>query len=200
MPKEKLPVLFAGSFLSGKLEGLLDVQKLESGASLFSGKMGEKLFSGALTLRVDRRPESWLPFFDAEGVLVRGAADRAQAARYGCMATAAAGGAYDAAPCRSASEGCLRIAQTHSYAELLGDRSFILIDVASGGDMTPAGDFATPVQTAFLCRDGLPVGRLPEFSFRGSVFDLLGGGFLGRTDGGPLGGDGWTLLEGTIDA
>ena len=50
MPKEKLPVLFAGSFLSGKLEGLLDVQKLESGASLFSGKMGEKLFSGALTL------------------------------------------------------------------------------------------------------------------------------------------------------
>lgn len=45
MPKEKLPVLFAGSFLSGKLEGLLDVQKLESGASLFSGKMGEKLFS-----------------------------------------------------------------------------------------------------------------------------------------------------------
>ena len=214
MPKEKLPVLFAGSFLSGKLEGLLDVQKLESGASLFSGKMGEKLFSGALTLQVDRRPESWLPFFDAEGsvlegdtlpliengVLVRGAADRAQAARYGCMATAAAGGAYDAAPCRSASEGCLRIAQTHSYAELLGDRSFILIDVASGGDMTPAGDFATPVQTAYLCRDGLPVGRLPEFSFRGSVFDLLGGGFLGRTDGGPLGGDGWTLLEGTIDA
>ena len=107
MPKEKLPVLFAGSFLSGKLEGLLDVQKLESGASLFSGKMGEKLFSGALTLQVDRRPESWLPFFDAEGsvlegdtlpliengVLVRGAADRAQAARYGCMATAAAGGA-----------------------------------------------------------------------------------------------------------
>ena len=103
MPKEKLPVLFAGSFLSGKLEGLLDVQKLESGASLFSGKMGEKLFSGALTLQVDRRPESWLPFFDAEGsvldgdtlpliengVLVRGAADRAQAARYGCMATAA---------------------------------------------------------------------------------------------------------------
>ena len=130
MPKEKLPVLFEGSFLSGKLEGLLDVQKLESGASLFSGKMGEKLFSGALTLQVDRRPESWLPFFDAEGsvlegdtlpliengVLVRGAADRAQAARYGCMATAAAGGAYDAAPCRSASEGCLRIAQTHSYA------------------------------------------------------------------------------------
>ena len=170
MPKEKLPVLFAGSFLSGKLEGLLDVQKLESGASLFSGKMGEKLFSGALTLQVDRRPESWLPFFDAEGsvlegdtlpliengVLVRGAADRAQAARYGCMATAAAGGAYDAAPCRSASEGCLRIAQTHSYAELLGDRSFILIDVASGGDMTPAGDFATPVQTACLsaaCRN-----------------------------------------------
>ena len=95
---------------------------------------------------------------------------------------------------------CLRIAQTHSYAELLGDRSFILIDVASGGDMTPAGDFATPVQTAYLCRDGLPVGRLPEFSFRGSVFELLGGGFLGRTDGGPLGGDGWTLLEGTIDA
>ena len=41
---------------------------------------------------------------------------------------------------------------------------------------------------------------MPEFSFRGSVFDLLGGGFLGRTDGGPLGGDGWTLLEGTIDA
>ena len=194
-------------------EALLAHLREECPGFVFSNKI-VALFSGALTLQVDRRPESWLPFFDAEGsvlegdtlpliengVLVRGAADRAQAARYGCMATAAAGGAYDAAPCRSASEGCLRIAQTHSYAELLGDRSFILIDVASGGDMTPAGDFATPVQTAYLCRDGLPVGRLPEFSFRGSVFDLLGGGFLGRTDGGPLGGDGWTLLEGTIDA
>ena len=72
MPKEKLPVLFAGSFLSGKLEGLLDMQKLESSASLFSGKMGEKLFSGALTLQVDRRPESWLPFFDAEGSVLEG--------------------------------------------------------------------------------------------------------------------------------
>ena len=214
MPQEKLPVLFESDFLNGKLENLLDVQQLESGASLFSGKLGEKLFSGALTLQVDRRPERWRPFFDAEGtilegdvlpliengVLVRGAADRAQAERYGCPATASAGGAYDAAPRRSASAGCLSIAQTHSYAELLGGRSFILIDVASGGDMTPVGDYATPVQTAYLCRDGLPVGRLPEFSFRGSVFDLLGGGFLGRTDGGPLGGDGWVLLEGTIDA
>ena len=44
-----------------------------------------------------------------------------------------------------------------------------------------------------------PTAELDPASSR-SVFDLLGGGFLGRTDGGPLGGDGWTLLEGTIDA
>ena len=46
MPKEKLPVLFAGSFLSGKLEGLLDVQKLERCVAV-QRQNGEKLFRRA---------------------------------------------------------------------------------------------------------------------------------------------------------
>ena len=168
--------------------------------------------SGALTLQVDRRPESWLPFFDAEGsvleatlpLIENGVLCAAQRIVHRLRAMAAWRLPRRAAlmtPALPLGLGGLPAHCTDTFLCRAARRSVVYPDRrTSGGDMTPAGDFATPVQTAYLCRDGPPVGRLPEFSFRGSVFDLLGGGFLGRTDGGPLGGDGWTLLEGTIDA
>ena len=49
-------------------------------------------------------------------------------------------------------------------------------------------------------RHGPPGASVGGLHDRGALLIELGGGFLGRTDGGPLGGYGWTLLEGTIDA
>ena len=51
--------------------------------------------------------------------------------------------------------------------------------IASGGDTTPDGHFATPVQLAFLLEDGKLVGRLPEISIGGNFFDMLGKDYIG---------------------
>ena len=51
--------------------------------------------------------------------------------------------------------------------------------MASGGDTTPDGHFATPVQLAYLMEDGKLVGRLPDLTVSGSFYDMLGKDFLG---------------------
>lgn len=73
-----------------------------------------------------------------------------------------------------------------TLAELLGDRPAVLIDTASGGDTTPDGNFASPVQCAYLYQSGRLVGRLPEFSVRGSLFDLFGAQYLGCSTDRPF--------------
>ena len=57
--------------------------------------------------------------------------------------------------------------------------------MASGGDTTPGGHFATPVQMAYLMEDGKFVGRLPELNIAGDVFDMLGKDYIGAVSGEP---------------
>ncbi len=54
--------------------------------------------------------------------------------------------------------------------------------MASGGDMTPAGHFATPVQLAFLVENGEIVGKLPDIGISGEYFELLGKDYLGTAE------------------
>jgi len=51
--------------------------------------------------------------------------------------------------------------------------------MASGGDMTPDGHYATPVQLAYLVENGEIVGKLPDISIAGDFFDLIGKDYLG---------------------
>lgn len=57
--------------------------------------------------------------------------------------------------------------------------------IASGGDMTPEGHYATPVQMAYLVEKGKLVGRLPELNISGNFFELLGKDYLGTVHGTP---------------
>ncbi len=57
--------------------------------------------------------------------------------------------------------------------------------IASGGDMTPEGHCATPVQMAYLVENGKLVGRLPELNISGNFFELLGKDYLGTVHGTP---------------
>ena len=59
--------------------------------------------------------------------------------------------------------------------------------MASGGDTTPDGHFATPVQLAFLVENGVLVGRLPELNVSGDFFDMLGSGFVGAANSTVIG-------------
>ena len=59
----------------------------------------------------------------------------------------------------------------------------IYVSMASGGDTTPDGHFATPVQLAYLLEGGRPVGKLPELNISGDFFSMLGSDFLGSVRG-----------------
>lgn len=192
MPKENLPVIMDADIIIGPFADAVNGMNLHKGASLFSGKIGEKLFADHFGLECSRREDTYNDFFDAEGtvlkgdavslfengVLIRGTADKLCAAEFGAELTASAVGAYDDVPVLGGA-GTLRFVPNGSLDELLCGRDAIAVISASGGDTTPAGDFATPVQTAYIYRDGKLVARLPEFNFGGNLFRMFGEDYIG---------------------
>lgn len=179
----------------GVLYRALNGQMYQSGASLFQGKLGEKLFDERVTISGDYTGEQSLfaSFFDAEGVTVEGdkvsfiekgvfkalQTDRKYAALLGTESTGCAGGAYDDAP--SLAGQTLWVEPTGTLAELTAGKDAIVINTASGGDWTDEGNFATPVQCAYLYRDGALVGRLPEFHMTVTLDELFGKRFVGAS-------------------
>lgn len=191
MPQGDLPVIMNAGHLFNPLYDGIHGMNLHKGASLFSGKIGEKLFDEKFNLVINRDADSGVTFFDSEGttlpgdrlaliengVLLRGMADKQCADEFGVDLTASAIADYDDVP-KLGWPG-LDVAPTGTLSDILNGSDAIYIATASGGDTTPAGDFATPVQTAYLMQGGKLTARLPEFGFSGSIFNLLGSGYLG---------------------
>ena len=50
--------------------------------------------------------------------------------------------------------------------------------------MTPSGDISLPSIVSYLYDSGKLVGRLPEFTVTGNIFDILGKDFVGVTQNG----------------
>lgn len=192
---ERLPVVFTTQDKLPMLQLLQDLNgsNFGSSSSLMSGKTGQKLFNGCFTLYQTNDPAE-LPtaFFDAEGtvnrdysysliesgVLVSPYTDKRTAARYGLPLTGSAWAEYDSVP--TLGHPNLKIKESGKTAkELLGGEPAILVMIASGGDFTPAGDFATPVQLAFLFDGEKLIGRLPELNISSNVFDMFGNSFRG---------------------
>lgn len=213
LPEGKtLPLILEPYLFMDSLDQALNGQLFHRDASLVSGKQGQTLFSEDLTFYVDRTADNLAtPFFDAEGmildgdklpliengVLVRPYADKKTASEFGCENTTAAGGRYDDLPQLDA-PGEAFAPSDKSLRELLAGRDAALVVMASGGDCTAEGMWATPIQTAYLYRDGKLLGRLPEFNARGSLFDLLGKGCIGCSQDKPFGGVHWLAVEAEI--
>lgn len=171
-----------------------------AGASLLSGKLGEKVFSDKLTLKadmsLDTAPDGC--FFDAEGCfapdmrpsivesgVLRGLlTTKKTAAAYGLPNLGTASATYDGVPDPDLN-GLYAEPTAGSLKELAPGKA-ILIIVASGGDATPEGHFATPVQMAYLLEDGEFKGRLPQIDISGDFFDLLGKDYLGSVRDDPV--------------
>lgn len=193
LPEGRLPVLLGEGAVCNILADYLNIQKLKKGVSLLSEKMGTRAFSEHFDLSAYRGEEKYSAFFDAEGttlpndtlplvehgVVVRGLADKKNAAEYGAELTANGYGDYDDVPQLVGASPWMKIHPNGTLDEVLGGQDAVYVASASGGDITPSGDYATPVQTAYLCRGGKLVGRLPELNFRGNIFDLLGKDYLG---------------------
>ena len=178
----------------GILHQALNGQKYHVGASLFQNKLGEKLFSERVSIVGDRSGEdsAFATFFDDEGVVRENdkvafikngvlknlMTDKKYAALLGTESTACASAPYDGAP--TLSSCAIRVAPTgETAAELTTGQDAIFICMASGGDWTDDGNFATPVQCAYVYRDGKLIGRLPEFTMTVKLDELFGDRFVG---------------------
>jgi len=200
VPEEKMPVVFLTSpeTVLKKFYTDLNGRVMGTGASMFSGKLGEKLFADDFSLCVKRDPhEHYRCFFDAEGSVLPGDSfaliengklkspysSKKVAKEYGYAVTASAEGEYDSVP--DASYESIAVQSSgKTIMELLGGRKAIYVVFASGGDFTPQGEFASPVQTAFLFDGKNLLGRLPQISIRSNIYDMFGKDFIGlSTDG-----------------
>ena len=196
------------------LDKALSGREYLAGTSLFQGKLGQQLFDPRVTLSYDVAGTEWLArddiFFDKEGTTLPGdrvdliengvlktlETNKKYAAQLGLASTGGAFGDYDSAPALAALP--LILASTgETLVQLTAGRDCILPLIASGGEWTDAGDYATPVQCAYLYRDGKLVGRLPEFNLAVKLNDLFGRDFVGvSTD--RLLGQRVLVFEGTV--
>ncbi|MCM1298287.1 MAG: metallopeptidase TldD-related protein [Firmicutes bacterium] len=169
-----------------------------SGGSMLSGKLGEKIFSEKLTYCNDRSCETnpTACFFDSEGeipadnfrqplikdgVLTNVITCKGLSEMLKLPEAATAFAEYDGVP-NMGFEGSYVKPTADSASRLAPDKA-VLVMVQSGGDMTPDGHFATPLQMSFLLEKGEIVGKLPDINISGEFFDILGRDYLGAVEG-----------------
>jgi PmbA protein len=190
----RLPVFFAGlDTIGGFLLRQLNGETYGNKASLFDGKLGEKVFNSKLTINQDRNPkETFIPFFDAEGVINPGDkvpliengvikrvfTDKKNAKKFELEHTGSASGGYDDIPNLGYTNISPKVDSTDIKKTLNGEPA-ILILVAAGGEVNADGNYATPVQAAYLLEGEKIVGKLPDFNMTNSVFDMLGDDYIG---------------------
>lgn len=180
------PLIKFMSDLNGRVFG--------TGASLFSNKIDKKIFNDTFTLYNTMNPEDvcLVPFFDSEGtinknykfpliengVLKAAYTDKKTAAMFSLPYTGSAVCEFDSIPQPGFTK--LKVRECEKTAkELLGGDMGIMVVVASGGDFTPDGNFAAPVQLAYLYDGEKFIGRLPEVQVSSNVFEMYGNGFRG---------------------
>jgi PmbA protein len=198
----KYPVIFSTQQGRPLLKLLSDLngRTCAMGSSLLSGKRGKKIFSSRFSLYQSLDPEEGLSsFFDAEGTVQEGFryplirdgvfecpyTDKRTAALYDLPLTGAAVADYDGVPNLPSYLGRHSIGCTAgTLDDLLGGEKGIFVLIAEGGDFTQTGEFATPIQLAFLYEGGKLIGRLPEFQVSSHLFEMYGDAYRGTAAGG----------------
>ena len=196
--------------LLAKVRECLDAEKIARGTSLFSGKTGEKIFGENVTIYHDvSDKETWHNvFFDGDGVvnpddkymfikngvLLSGYADKWTADKYGVANT---GSAYrDLADIPSNGNVNLRIERsTKTVRELLNGRMSVVPVQYSGGGFNDNGEYAMPVQKAYLCDGEKLLGVLPEFTLSSNMYDIFGKDFIGVGSDDPVFSDKQILVK-----
>ena len=194
-PDKEVLVVAEADLLAGKLISELNGEKVGYKSSLFAGDMGRKVFHDDFSFFLDwnEQDQYHTPFFDAEGtvcpdnrqislinrgVIEKAYTDKRTADLFNMPLTGSAVCPYDGVPALGA--GNFNIMRSEkTLTELLDGRPGVLIAMASGGDYTEEGKFATPVQLAFLTDGKKLLGRLPEFNVSGNLYDLFGRDYIG---------------------
>ncbi|MBQ4289738.1 MAG: peptidase U62, partial [Clostridia bacterium] len=106
------------------------------------------------------------------------------AAAYGLPNLGSASAAYDGVP--DIGVHGLYLEETAKTLRELVPGKAVLVLIASGGDATPDGHFASPVQMAYLLENGEIQGRLPALGISGDFFDLFGKDYVGTVHNVPF--------------
>lgn len=181
----------------GALSFLCDSAKAETyhlGNGLFSGKLGQKLFHDQFSL-VDQRilPEKLvLHPFDGDGevapaeqlLLIKNGvfknliSDLRTEKKFDVKSTG--NGFRSVNSSRRLSPASLALEPgKRGFRKILQDHSEVIVCVMSfGGDLTPQGDFSTPIQLGFLVKNGKVAGRIPAASLSTSLTKMFGDDLL----------------------
>jgi len=207
---EKIPVVLFGTQHEFLMKFLTDLEGNEfgNGASLFSGKTGERLFNDKFSLIVDRNADmSFSRFFDGEGTVLSGDrftliengvlkapfTDKRIAGKYGFPTTGSASLVFDSAPAAT-SASIVPACGDKTLKELLDGRKAIIAVAASGGDFTPQGEYASPIQAAYMFDGENYLGRLPQLSMSSNIYDMFGKDYIGTAPYGSYAGNPFSYL------
>jgi PmbA protein len=201
--KDKIPVIFTGPDLMGIFSKSLHGETLGLKTSIFSDKLNKQVFHKDFTLYQDVTEDKiHRPFFDMEGVvntgekhilienglIIKGYTDKKVAKTFSYPLTGAAGGEYDEVPTLDNVSLSIK-SSDKSLKEILNGSFGILIVFASGGDYSADGNYASPAQMSYLTDGERLLGKLPEFSISGSVYDMFGSDFMGVSKDRPFMGE-----------
>ncbi|MDK2946406.1 MAG: hypothetical protein PWQ85_1185, partial [Geotoga sp.] len=112
------------------------------------------------------------------GVLKRPYTDKKTSEMFDFELTGSADGDFDSVPNLNYETFVVKSSEK-TVEEILGNRKAVIIFEASGGDFTPDGKYASPVQLSYLYEGGELIGRLPQLNIRSHVYDIYGKDFLG---------------------
>lgn len=176
-----------------KLITELNGLRIGTKSSLFTDKMGKKVFNEKFTFLQSADPyKLMIPFFDAEGVVNKNYrypliekgvitapyTDKKTASLFGLNHTGSAIAEYDGVPTLGLA-GFEVEASEKTLKELLGGQPAILIASSFGGDFTPEGNYASPVQVGMFFDGNRLIGRLPEFQISSTIYNMFGDAFIG---------------------
>ncbi|MDD4297032.1 MAG: metallopeptidase TldD-related protein [Ruminiclostridium sp.] len=214
LPQQKImPVIFSYDELLTKIIQSLNGEEIGLGTSLFANKMQTKAFSEHFSAYQDMTSEKLhTPFFDMEGVtnpqdlcyfikngvIEKAYTDKNNAFRFSIPMTGSASGAYDDIPSlKSTTLSVLPSEQT--LKELLNGKLAALVIMASGGDYSGTGDYASPIQMAYLTDGDRILGKLPEFNISGNLYNIFGKDYIGCSNDKPFFGERGRVFNMTIN-
>jgi len=184
-----------------KLGESLQAEAYSEGTALYSKRLGDTIFSPKFTLsdlRLRAARGAFKPF-DYEGGVAAGestvlvergrlktlVSDLKNQKRHGVASTANGFRSYNSSVRLGFSQLGVEPG-ARAFREILRDAGEVIVcSLTAGGDLTAQGDFSTPVQLAFLCRDGQVVGKLPQLSLSSTLERMFGADLLEVAADGP---------------
>lgn len=196
---DRMPVMVLnGSGVMNKLVSELNGEVYGIGGSLLSGKIGEKIFNDKLNVYVDSDPlKSFRPFFDFEGCVIKNNRhdlikngefvavynNKKIADKFSQPHIGSASGDYDSVPLLGGASLSIMKDSENLKDMIKSNGGYMIISlIASGGDFTSSGEYASPVQMAYLYDGENIIGKLPDFNIRSSFFNMLGKDYIGTFD------------------